>query len=305
MNDFRLKSFLEVVRRGSFSAAAEVLHITQPAVSQHVSSLEETYGVKLFTRSGRRTIPTDAGSVLYERAQRLESLYRSIDREMANLNLLPKSYEVGATLTVAEYLMPSLIGRYLSRNVGVKIRLSVQNTARTVELLRRNRLTLGIVEGPFEEEGLQLVRFRTDELIAVSSPRHPLAPGGAKRPISLKTLLGQEIILREPGSGTREVFERYLAAKGYDVELLHPVMEIGSNNAIISLVEANVGIAVISRLAAVEGLETGRLVRLPLAGPRIKRELRFVWNDFSETEFVEEFRGFCLRETEGLSATAV
>lgn len=293
MTDFRLKSLLEVVRTGSFSAAAEALHLTQPAVSQHIAALEETYGVTLLERKGRRAVPTRAGAVLAGYAGKVEALYLSIERDLANLHLTERRYEVGATLTVAEYVMPRLIGGYQREHEHVKIHLSVQNTSNTIELLRRNRLSLGLVEGPFDDEGLFSVSFRRDELVAVCAPEHPFAKRGSHRPVTLRALLAADLILREPGSGTREVFERYLLSRGHHAGELRPVMEIGSNNAIKSLVTAQVGITVISGLAVAEELRTGSLVRIQLAPPRIGRELQFVWTEYSDHDFVEDFRRFC------------
>lgn len=293
MTDFRLRSLLEVVRAGSISAAAENLHLTQPAVSQHIASLEESYGVQLVTRSGRRSLPTEAGLKLYRYAERVEALYRSIDREMDNFKDVPTTYEIGATLTVAEYVLPELLGAHRRSNQAVKIRLSVQNTEATVELVRRNRIALGVVEGPFETDGLRRSLLRVDELVVVCAPSFPLAGRASGHGVSPAELLASDLILREPGSGTREVFERYLVSRGYKTEALRPLMEIGSNNAIKSLLESELGISVISRLAVARELHDGRLVELPLDGPRITREMQFVWSEYSDLPFVEEFQGFC------------
>ncbi len=294
MNDFRLRSLLEVVRAGSISAAAERLHLTQPAVSQHIASLEESYGVRLMTRAGRRSLPTEAGLRLYRYAERVEALYRSIEREMDDFKHTPRTYEIGATLTVAEYVLPELLGAHRQSNQAVKIRLSVQNTEATVELVRRNRIELGVVEGPFETEGLLRNRLRIDELVVVCSPSFPLADRFSGRRISPAEVLASDLILREPGSGTREVFERYLVSRGYKTESLRPLMEIGSNNAIKSLLESELGVSVISRLAVARELREGKLVALPLDGPPITREMLFVWSDYSDLSFVEEFQTFCL-----------
>lgn len=292
MADFRLRSFLEVVRHGQFSAAAEALGLTQPAVSQHIASLEETYGLPLLVRSGRKTVPTAGGQVLYENAQRIESVYLRIAREMKSVHASARSYSVGATLTVAEYLLPPLIGAYQHAREHVKIRLAVQNTSATIELVNRSRVALGIVEGPFDEGSLRFSKLRMDELVAVCAPTHPMVERVGGRRIPLKRLLAEDLILREPGSGTRDVFEGHLAAAGIDPRTLHPFMEIGSNNAIKSLVISEVGISVISELAVAEDLRSGRLVRIPVAGARIRRDIRAVWNEYSDAAFVEDFRGF-------------
>jgi len=305
MLDFRLRSLLEVVRTGGFSTAAEVLHLTQPAVSQHIRALEELYGVTLLLRKGKRTRPTPEGELLFVHAERMEALSRSMDRDMATARSVVRTFEVGATLTIAEYLLPRLIGRYRRENEHVRIRLSVENTDGTIHRLQRNELVLAIVEGPFREEGLLSSKLAGDELLAVCAPGHPIVAEGEParrtarravgRRVGLATLLGSDLILREPGSGTREVFERYLVLQGVDPRSVHPYMEIGSINAIKSLVKSELGVTILSRLSVEAELEEGSLVRIPIDGPPIHRELRFVWNEYSDRTFVEEFSRFCVR----------
>jgi LysR family transcriptional regulator, transcriptional activator of the cysJI operon len=295
MTDFRLKSLLALARTGGVSRAAEVLHLTQPAVSQHIRALEESYGVALVSRRGKRVELTPAGETLAAFAERIEAIYRSAERDMANVGALVRRYEMGVTLTVAEYLIPDLVGHFRRVSPNIRIRLSVQNTEQTVELLQHNRIVLGLVEGPSPAVDLPSRHLVDDELIAVAAARHPLSAARNDR-IGLGELLAADLILREPGSGTRAVFEEYLVRSGVDPRALVPFMEIGSLNAIKSLVQSELGVTVVSRRAVSRELAEGSLVRLDLDGEPIMRDFRFVWSEHSDMGFVEEFTGFCLRE---------
>ncbi len=291
MHDFRLKSLLETVRRGSFSAAAEALHITQPAVSQHIKALEESYGVKLIAKRKNRPFATQEGLRLFHHAEKIEAIYQAIERDMRNANSAIRIYDVGATLTVGEYILPNLLAEYRRLHAETRIRLAVQNTARILDHLHHGQIVLGIVEGPVEKAGLRAQPFAKDELIVVAAPDHPIAARSGRLPLA--ELLAAELILREPGSGTRLVFERYLMRHGIDPRLVHPYMEIESINTIKYLVRSQLGVAVISRLTVREELREGSLVHVPLAGSPIERALRFVWTDSADEHFVGDFVGFC------------
>ncbi len=294
MNDFRLKSLLETIRRGSFSSAAEFLGITQPAVSQHIKALEGSYGVQLIAKRKNRPVPTREGMLLYHHAEKIEAAYRSIERDMRNASSAVRTYDIGATLTVGEYLLPSLLAEHRRLHAETRIRLAIQNTRHIVERLLRSEIVLGLVEGPVEVAGVEVRSFGRDELVVVAAPDHPLVTKARRRGITLAELLASELILREPGSGTREVFERYLVGRGIDARLLRPYMEIESINTIKLLVRSALGISVVSSLAVKEEIRTGTLVRVPLAGPPIERELRFVWGESADALFVRDFMEFCI-----------
>jgi len=293
MNDFRLRSLLETIRKGSFSSAAEYLGITQPAVSQHIKALEESYGVQLIAKRKNRPVPTREGMLLYRHAEKIEAAYRSIERDMHNASAAVHTYDIGATLTVGEYILPGLLVEHRRLHAETRIRLAIQNTNRIVERLLGSQIVLGLVEGPVEAAGVEVCTFGRDELVVVAAPDHPLVAKARRRGATLADLLASELILREPGSGTRVVFERYLVGRGIDPRLLQPYMEIESINTIKFLVRSRLGVSVISSLTVKEELREGSLVRVPLAGPPIVRELRFVWGESADALFVRDFMEFC------------
>jgi LysR family transcriptional regulator, transcriptional activator of the cysJI operon len=299
MTDFRLASFLAVSRLNSFTRASEELHITQPAVSQHIRALEEVYGVKLLARNGRKIQLTPPGRLLADYGERIEAMYRGIERDMTNAASFERHFDVGVTLTLAEYVMPDLVGRFRRISPGTRIRLSVQNTAQTIDLLRRNSIVIAVVEGPAAAADLPSMHLDADELVAIAAPRHPLVAGRVKRRVRLGELLAADLILREPGSGTRAVFENYLVSNAVDPRSIEPFMEIGSINAIKSLVQSELGVTVISRRAVAQELADGTLAQIRLAGAPILREFRFVWTPDSDAAFIEEFTQFCRESIAG------
>jgi len=298
MNDFRLKSLLETIRKGSFSSAAEFLGITQPAVSQHIKALEGSYGVQLIAKRKNRPVPTREGMLLYHHAEKIEAAYRSIERDMRNASAAVRTYDIGATLTVGEYILPHLLTEHRRLHAETRIRLAIQNTNHIVERLLRSQIVLGLVEGPVEAAGVEVRSFGRDELVVVAAPTHPLVAKARRHGVAITDLLASELIIREPGSGTRVVFERYLVGRGIDARLLQPYMEIESINTIKFLVRSALGVSVISSLAVKEEIREGSLVRVPLAGPPIERELRFVWGESADALFVRDFMEFCTASLE-------
>jgi len=297
MQDIRLRSLLAVIRTASFSAAADLVHVTQPAVSQHIRSLEIEFGTVLLNRSGRHTTPTRTGELLFSYAERIEAAYRSMSRDLENATGATRTYDIGATLTIAEYLLPPLLGAYRKASPQVRVRMSVQNTEETIGRLLANHVVLALVEGPFEPGRLSTVRFSSDELVVACAPGHQICRQTETGGVPAEELLKADLILREPGSGTRTVFERYLLQQGIDPRELKPYMEIGSINAIKSLVMSELGVTVIASSAIARELAEGTLVTVPLADGPITRDLTFAWHESADLDFVVQFIGFCTRQT--------
>jgi len=272
MPDFRLRSLLALAREGSVTAAAAAVGLTQPAVSRQLDELEAEYGAVLFERKGRNLVPTEAGRALIACAVRLEALYldtrRAVTESSGRLVL-----QVGATLTVAEYFLPPVLAAFHAAEPEAEIGLVVANTAEIVRRLRNGELGLAVVEGPFDDEGLEASAIADDSLVAIGPGR---GDGRIDRRLSLEELLGLPLILREEGSGTRAVFEGWLLARERDPVRLKPAMEIGSLGTIKALVAGGLGYSVISRRAIDGELSSGSLCILRVEGFPIPRKLRLV-----------------------------
>ena len=267
--DLKLRSFIAFMRSGAVTEAARRVGRTQPAVTQQLASLEEDFGVTLLERKGRGLAPTAAGEVLFKYAERIEALYREAAAATAEASGR-EDYVVGATLSLAEFLLPEIIATLQKEKPGLEIRMRAANTSVVAAEVRRGELALGLVEGPFDPEGLEAESFGRDRLLLVAAPGSDL---GARAPIPAARLLELPLLERERGSGTRAVFEAWLAGRGLDPEALVPRMELGSIGAIKSLVGRGIGFAVLSELAVSAELAAGSLEAIPLEGGAIERDL--------------------------------
>ncbi|MBL8968396.1 MAG: LysR family transcriptional regulator [Spirochaetaceae bacterium] len=248
--------------------AARAVGLTQPAVTQHLAALEEGYGVVLAERRGRRLVPTAAGSALFAYGERIEAVYRETARAVGEAAGLER-YEIGATLTVAEYLMPEVLAALRRSRPGLELRLRAANTEAVAAGVRRGELALGLVEGPFDPKGLEAEVLGQDRLVAVAAPGTSLSG----RRFEARDFAGLPLLVRERGSGTRSVFEAWLSGRGVDPAALVPAMEIGSIGTIKSLVERGLGVSVLSELAVAAELAAGRLVGLHVEGLPVKRDI--------------------------------
>ncbi len=290
MIDTKLVTFINVAKLKSYTRAAELLNLTQPAVTQHIKLLEDYYGVVLINRKGRQLFLTPEGELLLNYAKELEANSLLIGRALKNKSSVIKRYNVGATLTIGEFVLPRLLGEYRRLHGNTDIIMQVHNSDEIIKRLLHGEFDLGIIEGPFDKERFSYVKMQDDELVLVASPQDSLAAGGCAE---LEDIVrGGRLILRERGSGTRVVFENRLAEMGYDISQMKVYMEIGSIGAIKSLVEAGLGCTVISKAAVMRELNAGTLVTIPIRNVRIMREFNFIFTDKKPDDFVCDFIDF-------------
>ena len=201
MLDFRIETFLCVCRRMNFTEAAEELHLTQPAVTQHIHWLEQRYGTPLFFREGRRVRLTPAGEMLLEAMQVLRNDEAALARRLQNCAGQRQTLTFGVTLTVGEYAVVPALAGYLRRRPELDVRVRYANTAALLEALRAGSLEFAIVEGYVPPAPFETMRFCTQPYIAVCAAGHVFA----RAPQTMSDLLGERLLLREHGSGTREI----------------------------------------------------------------------------------------------------
>ncbi len=294
MMDHRLLTFMTLARYGNYTRAAEHLNMTQPAVTQHVQYLENYYGVELVMRNRRKAELTAEGKLLLVTAQKVNALAIGVKRALENSAAVVKRYKVGATLTIGEYILPSILGAHKQAYPFTYISMIVQNTDTILEEIDSGDLDFGLVEGPFSHSKYEHHLLQEDELILVFAPQNSLA---GKDEVELQDLLKEKLIVREEGSGTRTLFEEELLRCGYTLGDFDSVMEIGNLNAIRTLVLSNLGVTVISREAVRKELESKALCSIPIRGIDLAREFRFVYrNDSLARGFIKDFIGFCLEQ---------
>jgi len=272
MNLHHLRVFLAVAEAGGIGAGAARLHISQPAVTREIRELEASVGLALFDRQPRGVRLTEGGQRLLHYAQRIFALERTAEQDMRGFaGLSGGELRLGASATLGAYLLPPLIERFHARHPGLLIDLRVSNTRAVTEQLDEGRISLGFVEGPFQQGEYACRLFARDALLPVTGPDHPLAgrPG-----LKAADLTGHALYLREPGSGTRACVEQAYARHGLD---LRARMSIGSTEALKRLVARGAGIAWLSERTVEAELASGRLVRLDLDDLRVERDLHVLW----------------------------
>jgi DNA-binding transcriptional LysR family regulator len=265
MADRRLHVFYSVARLLSFTKAAEALHMTQPAVTFQIRQLEDYFNTRLFDRTHNRISLTPAGQIVQEYSGRIFQLYNEMEttvREMTGE--INGVLMLGASTTVAEYMLPSLLGDFRRQYPDIELRLKVSNTEGVVSMVENNIIDLGVVEAPVLHKHLAIELCRSDRLVAIVPPGHPLAQ---KSRVEVAELLAYPFISREEGSSTRDIIQEYLRQAGVDYGDLTTVMELGSQEALKGAVEAGIGISIVSRLTLQKELKLGTLAMIELDPP--------------------------------------
>lgn len=286
MLDYRAHTFLEVCRQKSYTRAAAALHITQPAVSQHIRQLEAHYGCALFTKTGRGVEPTRAGALLYRALDAMENddarLREELDALAAEGAANPP-LRLGCTRTIADFVAPRLLSDHLLRHPDERLLMCTGNTAELVSLIDRGDIDFALVEGSFDRNLFDCAVFSHEPYVAVAAPE---AVG--RRPASIRDLLGHLLILRETGSGTREILEKHLAARDLAATDFARTIELASIPAIKACVEGGAGISFLYRAAVERELAEGNLVDITPQDFTIEHDFALIWQRGSR--YAERYR---------------
>ncbi len=274
MADRRLQVFATVARLLSFTKAAELLHMTQPAITFQIRQLEEYFNTRLFDRTHNRINLTESGQLVKIYADKIITLYNEMDNEVRTLTGdVQGPLIVGASTTIGEYFIPGVVGAYQSNFPQVKVRLNVANTNGIIHMVETNQIDIGVVEGPINNKNLVTEEIWDDELVVVCATDHPLSKNSS---VSLIELLDYRFIGREEGSGTREVLENYFVSQGLDTDQLDIIMEFGSPESIKNAVAAGLGISILSIVTLEKELALKSLCAIPLENP-IRRPFSIVY----------------------------
>lgn len=274
MSDRRLKVFQSVAKHLSFTKAAESLHMTQPAVTFQVRQLEEYFNTRLFDRAHNKVTLTPTGEKVAEFAEKIFALYTEMESSVRELTgEISGALTIGASTTIAEYMLPALLGEFKTRHPEINLRLKVSNTDGIVSMVEDSVIDLGVVEAPVANRNLIVEVCHEDDLVVVASPDHELVKRGSKvKPADIKHY---PFVSREEGSGTREVISQYLIKEGINPLEIDICLELGSPEALKGAVEAGMGISIISRSTIAKELKLNTLVALQL-DPPLSRPFSFV-----------------------------
>ncbi|MBI5231262.1 MAG: LysR family transcriptional regulator [Coriobacteriales bacterium] len=263
MNIAQLRTFVTVVDHGSFSEAARTMGISQPAVTMQVQALESDVGATLLDRRYRRVDLTEAGRALMPYARRILDELEEAREEITSLTgVVTGRLHIAASTTPGVYVVPRLLGGFLSDHVEVGVTITVHDTADVVSAVESGEAQLGITGAEVRGARVGFEEMGTDELIVIASPKAPFASKRCK----LADLAEEAWVMRESGSGTRQVAEKVLAENGVDAEGLRVVTELGTGEAIVSAVEGGLGVSIVSRYVAEKALKLGTVVALDTEG---------------------------------------
>ncbi len=283
--------FIEVANCGKMSQAANKLFISQPTVSQVISELEAHYEVKLFERFPKTLCITEDGKILLNHAKKVINYYNVLEETMKNPNHnLP--LQIGATITIGNRLISLILNKFKKKHEDEKIRVYVNNTREIEKRLLSNELDIGIVEGIIKSPHLLVTPIKEDKLVLVCSSEHPLV---SKEIVSMKDIVKENFIMREEGSGTRDIFLNFVQAQGYSISIDWEASEPG---AIVQGVLNNHGITVISECLVENEIKEGKLKKLELKGFKWKRTFNLVYHknkvlSQAVKDFLEESKKFC------------
>ncbi|NLS53764.1 DNA-binding transcriptional regulator YeiE [Hafnia alvei] len=280
----QLEVFTEVLKCGSTTQASSALSLSQSAVSAALSDLETQLSVRLFDRVGKRLVVNEHGRLLYpkamallEQAGEIEALFQS---EAGALR-------IAASSTIGNYILPKMIAGYRRDFPAVPLELNVGNSRDVINAVADFRVDLGLIEGPCHMPDLLTQTWQQDELVVFAAPDHPLL----QAPVTLDALARAPWILREAGSGTREVVEHILLSHLSHFDL---VMELGNSEAIKHAVRYGIGISCLSRRVIEEQLQAGVLVEVPVPLPRLNRALYLIHHRQKHmSKALERFLSYC------------
>lgn len=293
MNLDHLATYLEVVKRGSFSGAARHLGLTQPGVSQQVRRLENDLGVPLLDRRERRISMTAAGREFHRFASRVLAARSDFDERVRDLaGLVAGRLSLGASTVPGEFILPRLLADFTAIHPAVEASVEIADTDAVVELVRTGECDLGFVGAPVTNRGLKQEPFLQDELVLIVPRSHPLA---GRNNIPISDLATESLITRERGSGTMQNVHKLLEKAGFDSENWRRAPVFGSTQAIISAVEAGLGVGIVSEFAARATMDSQRISGLRIENVPLKRQLYIIYlTKQLSTRLQKEFLAFSL-----------
>lgn len=289
--EHKLKVFCTVAETRSFSKTSEIIHLTQPAVSLQIQALEEKYETKLFDRSSSSVALTLAGETLYKYAKEILALYASAEKAIGKqTGILKGTLTIGAGSNIGNYILPSVITEFRNSHPKMKIYLHVNNTKRIIELLNSGNIDIGLVEGDISRQKITVKKLLSDELVLIVPPGHSWAN---RQGVSISELVKEPFILREAGSGTRQIIEKFLGRYGITLHDMKISTILGSTEAIKDAVENGLGISIVSRWAARKESRYGTLCLLGIKEEKMVRDFSLVVNRNSvSSNSLEEFLSF-------------
>lgn len=284
--DQRLLSFIKVVETNSFTKAAEELALTQPAVSQHIKTLEEELGVRLFVRNNKQLHLTSNGEIVYKYARRLlavsNNLYQTIKDEKANIS----SLTVGITHSVESSRVMEALAKYTNSSKGLSIKVVTDTIENLHRMIRNFELDFLIINGTIKDSRLDYLTMDTDSLVLAVSPTHRLATNLS---VSVEELKKEKLILRLPSSNTTSLFDQALNQNNLSITDFDVVLEMENIATIKDLIRQNLGVSVLSRSACIDEIKKSKLIGIPIENMSLIRDTNIVYpKDYENLQTIHD-----------------
>ncbi|ACD23282.1 LysR family transcriptional regulator [Clostridium botulinum] len=271
MNFRKLKIFYETATELNMTSVAKKLYISQPSISQAIHEIEDELEVRLFDRIGKKLYLTHEGEIYLNYTRRILNLYDESIRTINDINTNEKGkIKIGASTTIGIYILPDIIKGFLKEHSGIEISLAIDNTSNIEKMILENKIDFAYIEGTTNLDEIVQAKVWEDELIFISSLNHSWSK---KEMVSTKDIIKEKLIMREQGSGTREIIEAYLKNNNIDYKIF---MELGNTEAIKKSVEANLGVSCLSSRSVDEKIKSGCLKGYRLKEGKITRDLRLI-----------------------------
>ncbi len=275
MNLDYLKTYLELVRLGSFSEVAKKLSISQPAVSFQIQKLERDLGVRLIDRGQKTITLTDAGKRLLRFAEAVEKERTRLTRDLDQLREdVTGTILIAASTIPGEVLLPPTLGEFKSLHPAVGAHVDISDSLTVISGVQNGDYDLGFCGTAPEGKELDYFKVAEDEIVLIVSPAHPFAK---RRKVSLMELEGEPLILREETSGTQQSLKTLLFKAGIDLDKLSANLVLGTSQSVVSAVEAGVGIAFVSNLAIRKSVALGLVKEVAVKGLELRRDFYCVY----------------------------
>lgn len=284
--DAKILSLLKVVETGNYTLAGRELNLTQPAISQHIRAIENEFGIRIFERVDKKLLLTREGEILVQYCRRMQSLYNNLTRDLQSGTDRLLSLNIGITHTMESNLISQALAKYASTHKGVTITLITDTFTGLRERLKNYELDFAIIDGKINDRGLCNKLLDTDQLMLIISPEHAYAD---RERVTIDDIRAENLILRLPNSGTRDLFRAALESQGINLDELNVILEVENIATIKDLIRHGYGASILARSACMDELRKKKLVALPFENLNMVREINFIYaKDYTNLNILEE-----------------
>ncbi len=286
MIDPRIETLISVCETKNYTKSAMLLNLTQPAISQHIKSIETELGIKIFNRSEKTIQLTQEGAIVLKYAKRIKTLYSSIITAIEDEKRNVKSLAVGVTPTAENNIISEVLAKYAAEKGNIHIKIISDTIKNLYDKLKTYEIDIAILEGSIVDSNFNSILLDTDYLVLAVSNDNPLSK---KSIVTLAELKKQNLILRLPGSGTRTLFESHLKSHNESIQSFHVTLEVDNITTIKDLVEHNFGVSILAKSVCENEIKKGKFKILPVENLSMIREISlFYHKDFSHIDILDD-----------------